>query len=90
MEKQGCGHSLPVSKILDLPAVSPIFSVSLDPGQRGIRTLSTPEGASQKGVPSFAGLAGLPGWLEDTQRQSLLGSSGALSTVLSRAAGAAI
>lgn len=90
MEKPGFEHGLPVTKVQGLPPVSPVFSMSLDPGQGDIRTLSTPEGVSQKGVPSFAGMAGLPGRLRDTQRQGLLGSSGALSTVLPRAAGAAI
>lgn len=64
--------------------------MSLDPGQRDIRTLSTPEGASQEGVPSFAGLAGLPGWLGDTQRRASLAAQEPFRLVLSRAAGAAI
>lgn len=37
--------------------------MSLDPGQGDIRTLSTPEGVSQKGISSFAGMAGLPSGL---------------------------
>lgn len=57
--------------------MSPASSLSLDPGQGDIGTLSTPEGAAQKGGLSFAGMAGLPGRLGDTQRQGLLGSSGA-------------
>lgn len=79
----------PVSNVWDLSRVSPFFYVP-GPKPRGHRNLSAPEGASQKGVLSFAGMAGLPGRLGDTQHQGLVGSSGALSTVLPRATGAAI
>lgn len=38
-------NGLPTSKVWDLPPLSPASATSLDPGQRAIRTLSTPEGS---------------------------------------------
>lgn len=76
--------SLPISKVQDLPLVSPAFAISLDPGQGDIGTSQLQKGPIRRG-PELRWHGGASGPARDTQRWGPLGSSGALSTVLPRA-----